>query len=918
MQRREVLLGSGTVAAVSLLGYANAASTDDTAADEDGGGTAAPSDLDTVLELVPAESALDASYQRLHYASVEEVDENELDHETRRVLDDLDAIESDSVSTVSSVHGENGTLSISAMTGSFDRPEAGDATGEDGDWRIAELDDGDAIAATDDRLVVVTAEDPTGIAETAAEVARGDTESVLKSPENTEPTFERLESSEYVIFLPNLEDFDHLEFGDDVESIGVGFEQPRTRTASSGTRETEFVLGLAPDADVDDDWIVERLERVEPGEFVETSIDRTDGFVHVEAVVDLPPERDRDAAPDARVRAHPVADEGIVTFEHLDGESIDTDELEVWLDGELADAQLADEYDAFVEGDTFELETGPIADVGLRWFDEAEDVYYYYDTALVGGDSFEVSYDGDDTVEITYVGDRDVDPDRLRLVHRTNDGSSAPERTGIDDVSGSLTAGETITVEDVTLGDRVSLQLAAPANPNRGQRPLARYHVRPPRLHLRSRGEGVVARYYDRQDRAAEEFRVLVEDDPGDVQFADVTDTLSEGDEIELGDFPHGTSVAVEWLEPDDPVVVAETVVRPSAHIQLAYDDAEGTVTAEHVDGDPIAADDLELRFDGQPADDQPADEYETFEPGDELASDVQPFTSIELVWDGGEDVEHGLGRAIAGRESIEASYDPDAAEVELVYTGEQPADPDGLVIDHDHEARSGDGDALFAAEYETLSQGDGIVVEDVAPEDRITVMLVQDGENHVSHRSIFHFTPEPRWAFSFDERENGLVAIYRERTDRDADHFEILVDGDDADVQPSDRHETLSMGDEIVLGEFDAGTELTIEWTVPDEPREVTDHVVLPDAEFDFDHRPDDGTVVVEHAGGDEIAAENLGVVVEPTRSEPTGWDDHETVTEGDRTTVTIEETERGRGATVVAVVFQEHRAIAHERIDD
>lgn len=912
-----MIVGSGTVAAVALSGYTAAAADD---ADGDGQ-TTLSSDLETVLELVPAESTLDTKYRRLHYVHVEEIDEDELEYETRQILDHVSAVDSavdsESVSSAVSAVAGDGSVRLSAVTGSFDQPDAGDAD-EDGDWRIGTLDDGDAFAAADEQLVVVSGSESTDIAETVAESAQDDADSVLVSPEVTEHVFDRLESQAYVVFLPNLEDDLHIDFDGTVQSIGVGFAQ--SPTVRSGTTESEYVLELASDADVDDEWLLERLERIERGEFVETTVDRdhSNDIVHVEAVVDQPPERDRAAAPDARVRAHADADEGIVTIEHTDGESIETANLEVWMDGELADEQLDDDYEAFSEGDTFELETGPIADVGLRWFDEAEDVYYYYETVLVGRDSFELDYDVDtDTVEFTYVGELEADSDRLELIHQADNEASPPTREEIQLDSESLTTGETMTVDDVSLGDRITLELSTPANPNRGQRPLVRFRVRPPRVHLSQRPDSVVARYWDDHERDADTFRVLVDDEPGDVQFADVTETLTNGDEIDLGDVEHGASVVIEWLEPDDPIVIEESVIRPSTRIDLTYDDADGTVTVDHVDGDRIETDDLELRIDDEPADSQPADEYDTFKPGDEMTIDVEPFSRVELVWTVDDETEHRLGHTTAGRESFDATYDPDSGAVELVYTGEQPADPEPLSVEHRNDGQF-DGDrrqALFAQEHDTLNTGDGIVIDDVGVDDRITVMLIQEGENYVSHRSIFNFTPEPRFAFTFDEREDGIVAIYRGQIDRDAAHFEVLSDGEPTAVQPSDQHDTLTADDEVELGAFDTGTELSVQWVVPDEPREIRNHVIVPDAEFEVEYRAAAEELTIEHAGGDEIDADELGVVVEPIHTEPMEWDDDETVTEGDTTTIDLE---GSRDPGMVAIVFRERNTITYQRINN
>ncbi|ELY95729.1 hypothetical protein C483_00580 [Natrialba hulunbeirensis JCM 10989] len=916
MRRRELLAGSGTVAAIALSGYTGAA-TDGAL----GSQASLPSDIESVFELVPAESTLETTVQHLIYSRVDGQEHQPGYPGIHGIVDEFDDIDADEIAETVLVIGDD--MQLAAITGSFEQPDIGD---DDTDgWAVGEVND-DPLAAADGKLVIALGDDGEDTIDAAIAAANGDEPSILTDPEVTETIVDHLDSMSYVTIVPDVSAVPSPGFDTElVDAIGIGLEHPLGTHSDDDTLENSYVFQLSSSAaDVDDEWVHEQLRRLEEGDVLEASIDRSGAVIHVDAVVEQPPERDRDAAPDATVRARPNADEGVATFEHVDGDSIDADMLDVWQNGDLADDQLSDEYATFSEGDTFELETGPIADVGLRWFDEDEGVYYYYGTTTVGRESFEASYDYDtETVEITYTGEREVDSDLLELVRRA-DGASGTERSAIDGRR-SLTTGETITVEDVTLGDRVSLDLAVPANPNRAQRSLVSYRVRPPRMFLSSHEETITARYHDEQTRDADAFRVLTDDEPAATQFTDVTATLSEGDSIELGEVDHGTHVAIEWHEPDEPAVLAEEVVRPHARVDITYDDSEGTVTVDHVEGSAVDTDDLELRAGDDLMAVQPADEYDTFEPGDSLTAEAEPFARVELVWEGPEDTEYSIGHTTAGRDLLDAEYDHDAREVEIVYTGSQPADPSFLSLNYRRDGPAGADDDLggdlFEQAHETLTNGDSIVLEDVGVEDRITVMVVQEGENYVSRRSLFHFTPEPNRSFRFDEREDGLVAAYRERTSRDAESFNLLVDGEPAAVQPADRHETLTVGDELELGTFDAGTELTVQWIVPDEPRSVRSHVVAPTVEFDIEYETDAEEVTVEHVGGDEIGADDLGVIVEPTQMDPTGWDEHETVSEGDTTTIDAvdESSPHGDQDPIVAVVvYKEDNQLTYERLDD
>ncbi|MCU4973268.1 hypothetical protein OB955_10995 [Halobacteria archaeon AArc-m2/3/4] len=885
-----------------------------------------PEDVEWALEVVPPESAVEVGYEGFVFTPLsDDSNDGETEHgpEAEQVLRQLrdSDVDPEEVATTVTVIPDGNRHGIGTAVGSFDRVELGTTIAEDDDWHVG--DDGDlAFASEDGRVLFAGGDDDvrTSVVETGVDAARGETESILTADPVVE-TLTRLDTSSPVYFITAVDEvFSALEDGT-LRAIGAGFE---TRPMDiEGTAENEYLLFPGADAELDDEAIEAVLDVIEYGEIVETDVDRDEDVVHVETLVEAPPQRDWDASPDADIRTDVDGNAGTVTFEHVDGESIDTAQLELFHDGELAAVQPAEEYETFGVGDALSVDTGPLAYLELRWVDEEANVYDDYASVLVGGDAFETAYDLDDaTAEFTYTGEREADPDLLALGHRKDDGTvDSDELEQFADAFDVLTAGDSVTVENVEVGDRVTLELDVDAGQNGIRRRLATVRASPPRFALHSHREGGLTGYYhDEEERDADEFRVLVDDESADFQLDDDHETLTPGTEIELGEVPIGSRVTVEWLEPDEPIEIANHLVRPRITVHTEYDDTDGTLAVEHRDGDTVDAADLELRIDDEPAAVQPAEEYETFERADTLTVDVEPFRSVELVWTGGDDGarEYGLGRAVTGAESIEGSYDIDRDEVELVYVGAREADPGRLGVHHrgDHAA-SGETETLFEDAYDTLTDGDSVVVENVGIEDRVTVMLAPETDSasdrhaHV-HRPIFQLVPEPRYAFTFDHREDELVAVYRHELERDAEEFRILADDGETSVQPADDHETLEADDEVGLGSIAPGTELVVEWVAPDEPREVADHVVVPHASFDVEYDADEGTVTVEHTGGDEFDADDVDVMVDPATDEPTGWDDHETVSEGDTTTIAVDEVPR-----VVYIVYRERELVYDERLE-
>lgn len=897
-----------------------------------------PTDVERVLEVIPPASDVDADYEGFVFTPLPD-DGTETEHgiQAEQVLRQLrdGSVDPEEVTTTVTVIPDGNQYGVGAAVGSFDRVDLGTAVEEDGDWHVG--DDGNRTFASEDGRVLFAGGDDdvrSSIVETGVDAARGETDSILAVDPVVE-TFTRLDTSKPIYFVTAVdESFSSLEDGT-LRAISAGFEAVPGSMDVEDTAENEYLLFPATDAELDDEAIEAVLDVIEYGEIVEKHVDREEDVVYVETLVEAPPEWDSEASPDATV--HVDIDRGVVTFEHTDGESIDTAHLELYHDGELAAVQPSDEYETFDVGDTVRVDAGPLAHLELRWVDEEANVYDDYASVLVGEDSFETAYDLDEgTAEFTYTGELEADPELLAVTHRREDGTADPDGTEqFADAFDALTAGDSVTVEDVEIGDRVSLELDVDTGRN-GIRPrFATVRASPPRVAIHSHSDdGLIGFYYGEEERDADEFLILVDGESAPFQFDDDHETLTPRTEIELGEVPIGSRVTVEWLEPDEPIEIETHLVRPRIDLRMAYDDADGTVTVEHRDGDAVDADDLELRIDGEPAAVQPADEYDTFESADVLTVDVEPFRSVGLVWIGADGDEHdsepeneyeySLGRTVTGEDAIEGSYDVDREEVELVYVGAREADPSRIGVAHrgDHGSGSREPESLFEDAYETLTDGDSVVVENVGVEDRVTVMLTPDADaesatgHRMAHtyRPIFRLVPEPRHAFTFDHREDELVATYRHEVERDADEFRILEDGEETAVQPADEHETLEADDEVALGSIPTGTELVVEWVAPDEPTEVAEHVVVPNATFDVEYDADAQTVTVEHAGGDEFDADDLRVMVEPGTDEPTGWDGHETVTEGDTTTIDTDEDDAPR---VAYVVYRERELVYDERLD-
>ena len=922
-----------------------------------------PSDLDVDISApfadaflpVPAGDPLSTTYAMVIAERVDADTEEDLSYRAQSVAERLDIDADELAATVAVTPSERGTQLVTAA-GGFDRPDHGEAIavgeggGESNDdlsddvettadlpagWRLT--DNGETAFLTGDGVAAAAtgggySPRPRGSSDSSADDAserrieaarvagRAAADEVDRFAESSLGTtaLPRLAGFETVLLAPDAAGGPFpLSVPNDVDAFAAGFEtDPDDLRDIDGTAENAYVIRPAADTDDLDDETVRRLVRtIDPADPVEMDITRTDGVVLVDAVVEAPPEIDREASPDAQIRSRFDRAAGTVTFEHVEGESVPADELEVWHDGEEVSDTLF-EGEEFAADDAITVETGLIATVTLRWFDPDANVYDTYAREQVDREAFDVEYDmSAETLELAYAAERPADASDLRLLHRGEDGV---ETVGAEFTDGTLEPDDAVTIGDVSIGDSVQLEFDVEQPTGGGS--LVHYRARPPRVWIHSHAEdGTTVRYDGEESRPADAFVTLLDGEPTDGQFADEYDTLSGDEELVLGELPLGSTVAVEWREPDEPVVVAEHEVVPNTRASVEYDPDAGEITVRHRAGRALPASELELQVGRTPADVQPADKLDEFGPDASFTAQVPPLSRVRVVWTGGER-EHHLGGTTTAREAIAATYDADSEAMTIEYVGEQPADPERLRVSVNSAGNVGgpgtDQESAFAAEHDELTAGDTITVDDVGLDDTVVVSVHTEFENGSASSSVGHFSAAPRRGFVVDEGSRGsdgagMTLRYVGEVRRDADAFEVLIDGEPAADQPADATDRLTGGETLSLGDPSAGTTVTVEWTAGGETRTVTEHVVSPQATFEVTYEPadddDGGVVTFAHAGGDALDAAKIDVVVEPGTDGLVAWDtDADEVTAGDETTVTV-----GTKPKMAVVVFNESEVL-------
>lgn len=884
MQRRTVLVGGAF--ALTMVGTGISS-------------VLAGEELEDAIDALPAPATIDGDYALVHHVVPEDIeDPADAGHLIRMV--ESAGIEPAAVETMLGASVPDAGLELVVLRGSFDAVT--DHEERDDGWRVGAPDDGRATVASRDGLAIVAFHGDEDVrADAIDEVIdciAGDVDAIGAVDGEAARLYELVADESFAIVYLDI-DFLGVDVDGEIDRLGLGAAAfPGERT---GTVEDRVVV-TPPDADRE--TVADVLEDLQRGALVDYDERESDGILVLDATFELSPRRDRSVTPAARFDVATDPDAGTVTMTHLGGDELDADHLELWIDGELADEQPADTVDALGPGDALELEPGPIASIYLRWIDEEVGVYRDYVNEVIGGDAIEPGYDpASETVTFTYTAAEPADADRIVVDAQHGELAELPD---------TLTDGDAIEVADVPLESFVALVLDIEGDTAAGVRPtdrLVTYRPTPPFARVTRRPEAPPVLHLSGQHAFdADAFTITYDGDAVDDQPADGTDELAPGDRYELPEAAFGTRIELTWTAPPEPVTVVDYVVTPELQAALAYDAAAGKLAVRHEYGEAVPAEELELIDEGEPTADQPDDDHDTFEEGDAVRVAVDPFRQVELVWTDGDERER-LAATATGANAFDATYSYEDERLTITYVGEVEADPTRLVLEHRGLDRRDGPHRPFADDHDVLEAGDEIVLENVAYDDYVMLRLDADAiGDRVRGRALWEYRPLPRHAVTIRELDAGVEIGYRGETTRDPAAFEIAVDGEPTAIQFTDEVDELTQDAAVTIEDVDVGSEITVAWTVPDDPVDVTSHVVMPDAEFAF--ALDDGILTVEHAGGDPIGDGRLEIVVEYPEFERRSWEAEE-VTEGDTKTIEV-----GDLQAFVVVLF-DGDVLAHDMVE-
>lgn len=463
----------------------------------------------------------------------------------------------------------------------------------------------------------------------AAKLAHGDPDLGLLAQKPLAAVLDPLADESPIFLVPSFTE-EELPENTDVDAEPVDLAAVTRSQVDETTEETTFVF-LFSSADAADEDVVDEL--IESGisdrEFETESMEQDGPRIVTTIRAPLPEHQLPDDSPNLHARFWQREDG--LQLEFSGEESADPANLEYRVDGEAVDPPWAG--DGTIEpGATYSIDLDLFATASVVWIDPERDGVEHSLGQYVHAphDAFEHSYDLDARrMTITYTGDESIDASRFELRRDEPLGdASEPSEESLDERLDELASGDEIVLEDVQVGEYVSLRVDVGDH----TRHVYSAHARPPGAfeHVREDGQSFLV-YRGEESRPADEFAVHVDEEPIATQWTDEYETLTSGDRLAI-DLALGTDGTVVWTGGEEPVPVRRFTIAPDVEFAFDYDETAGEVTVTHDGGEALPADGLAVEL-HPPASDQPGTAWDasgTVSEGDEVVVDVPEETREE------------------------------------------------------------------------------------------------------------------------------------------------------------------------------------------------------------------------------------------------------------------------------------------------
>lgn len=186
--------------------------------------------------------------------------------------------------------------------------------------------------------------------------------------------------------------------------------------------------------------------------------------------------------------------------------------------------------------------------------------------------------------------------------------------------------------------------------------------------------------------------------------------TLTSGDSVTVTDLGYGDGVIVSIAVEGEQFGLTQSVfsyfVDPPGQFEFEFADGRLTVTYR---GEDRPADEYRLRRGDEGTDRQFADAYDQLTDGDSIELDAELGDNFQVQWTGNDEPVVVEWYTAAPDVELAVAYDAEADEIEITHAGGETLDADSLGLRTYPQTAVEENP--WAAEYDTVSEGDAVVV---------------------------------------------------------------------------------------------------------------------------------------------------------------------------------------------------------------
>lgn len=265
-------------------------------------------------------------------------------------------------------------------------------------------------------------------------------------------------------------------------------------------------------------------------------------------------------------------------------ESWDASKFELRVNEEPADTQWTDQGDTVEDGATITVDDLSVRDeVAVLWAPTGARVGGYW-VSPPGEATFEYDHSSEELTITMKLGEPQ---DAGNYVIKHNDEETDTQWT---DQGDTVEDGDSLTLSDVTIGDRVRVEWTDE------EMPVGFYHVSPPGeatfTYTPENGRLTVELELDSPQPAAK-YTLKINDEPASTQWSDKGDTVEDGDTLAIENVERGAEIEVVWGEEE--AHIAGTEAYPTADLSFDLDQESGLLTIAHDGGASFTPDNLTL-----------------------------------------------------------------------------------------------------------------------------------------------------------------------------------------------------------------------------------------------------------------------------------------------------------------------------------